>query len=63
MQASKETVREMEQLLTQYSKTIEELEHTGLLRAETAKTYLTHSTNFVRWCKGDFEPGGRNIKK
>ncbi|GAB4273949.1 hypothetical protein [Thermincola ferriacetica] len=62
MQTNKETIKEMERLLEVYTKTIEKLEKDGLLKPSAAKTYLLHSTNFVRWCKGDFEPGAKNMK-
>ena len=34
-----------------------------LLTESTTRTYLLHAYNFVKWCKGDFVPGGRNEGK
>lgn len=53
----------LEEKLKSYEELVHEKEREGLLEKETLKTYLTHSTNFVRWCKGDFEPGERNRNK
>lgn len=53
------TLKEIEKLLDEYVSEVEELEIKGIIQEKTAKTYLLHATNFVRWCKGDFEPGIR----
>jgi hypothetical protein len=52
------TLKEIEKLLSKYEILIGNLEKDGILMKNTAKTYLLHSRNFVRWCKDDFEPGG-----
>lgn len=35
-------------------------EATGPLRPKAAKTSVVHAETFVRWLKGEFEPGARN---
>lgn len=52
-------ITELERLHKEYSNEIEEKKKLGILAPSAADTYLLHSRNFVRWCKGDFEPGGR----
>ena len=63
MLTSYDTMKEMDRLLGEYTKTIEKLEKDGYLKPSAAKTYLLHSTNFVRWCRDDFEPGAKNMRK
>ncbi|MCY9669913.1 hypothetical protein M5X11_34235 [Paenibacillus alginolyticus] len=60
MKASQDFIKQLELLYEQYEKEVTEQLKTGILKEKTAKTYLTHSTNFVRWCRNDFVPGGRN---
>lgn len=43
-----------------YEKEIIQAEKDGYLQKNTVKTYLLHSGNFIKWCKDEFEPGGRN---
>ncbi|OOP73201.1 hypothetical protein [Clostridium beijerinckii] len=31
-----------------------------LIKQNTAKTYSIHSEYFIKWCKDNFEPGGKN---
>ena len=52
----------MDRLLNEYEKVVEEARTNGLVSTKTAKTYIYHPTNFVRWCKGDFDPGLINRK-
>lgn len=56
-------IYELEKKLEEYEKVVEEKMSTGLLVKNTANTYLTHSRNFVRWCKGEFNPGEKNKKQ
>lgn len=60
MRASKEFIRELELLYEAYEKEVTEKLNAGVLKDSTAKTYLTHSSNFVRWCRNDFVPGDKN---
>ena len=46
-------VEELERCYGRYKR---EVEATSL-RDASKRTYLLHSWNFVRWVKGDFEPG------
>ncbi|WP_270620000.1 hypothetical protein [Paenibacillus macerans] len=58
MKVSAELYRKINELLDEYTL---EVKNAGLKEsAET--TYLRHANNFVRWCNGEFTPGG-NLKK
>lgn len=63
MKASQEFMKQLEDLYQDYEKEIQEKSKNGLLAENSLKTYLLHSSNFVRWCRGDFDPGGRNKNK
>lgn len=52
--------RQLAKLLGDYEKEVLEAKKNGLLTESTAKTYLLHASNFVKWCKNDFVPGERN---
>ena len=60
MQSNSETILEIEKLFQQYKQEVLEAEKNGYIQKNTTRTYLLHSGNFVKWCKGQFEPGGRN---
>jgi hypothetical protein len=60
MRASQEIIKQLELLYEAYEQEVTEKLKTGILKDSTANTYLTHSFNFVRWCRNDFEPGDRN---
>ncbi len=60
MKASQEFIKQLELLYEAYEKEVTEKLRSGILKDTTAKTYLTHSSNFVRWCRNDFVPGDRN---
>ena len=62
MKVDKNIITEIERLLEKYEIEIEKKQKAGILLHNTAKTYLLHSTNFVRWCKDEFVPGGRKLK-
>lgn len=62
MKISKELLKELEELHSQYKKEVLNAEENKLLKANTRKTYLLHNDNFIRWIKGEFQPGGRNKK-
>jgi len=57
------TYKEIERLFDEYVKEVESLGEQGVLQEQTIVTYLTHSQNFVRWIRGDFEPGSKNKSK
>ena len=56
----RETMEKIEALYHEYETEVLAAEEKGLLMENTVRTYLLHSRNFVKWCKGQFEPGGRN---
>ena len=62
MKASSDFKKQLEILFEQYEKEVLEKQHDGILEEKTAKTYLLHSNNFVRWCRNDFVPGARKVK-
>jgi hypothetical protein len=54
---------EMERLLNVYADEVEAAMEQGLVSPKTTHTYLYHPHNFVRWCKGEFRPGEKNINQ
>ncbi|MCS5422270.1 MULTISPECIES: hypothetical protein [Psychrilyobacter] len=60
MKVSKGLLKKLEELYSQYEKEVPKTEENEYLKANTRKTYLLHSNNFMRWLKNDFEPGERN---
>jgi hypothetical protein len=52
--------KELKRLFSIYEKEVKEAKSKGLLTESTARTYLLHSGNFLKLCKDDFQPGGRN---
>lgn len=62
MKASQEFIKQLEDLYQIYEKEVREKSKGGLLAENSSKTYLLHSGNFVKWCRGNFNPGGRNQK-
>lgn len=61
MKTSKENMQEIERLFDLYQDEVELLTKKGIIMENTSKTYLLHSYNFVRWCKGEFTPGAKNL--
>lgn len=53
-------LKKLDQLYSKYEIEVNESQTNGYLKASTSRTYLLHSSNFIKWCKGNFEPGGRN---
>lgn len=47
--------RQIEQAFEDYRREVE----ASALAEASQHTYLLHAGNFVRWLKGDFEPGAR----
>jgi len=60
MRANEKFINELEILYMEYEKEVKGALKQAYLKENTAKTYLLHSDNFVKWCKGNFEPGSRN---
>ena len=60
MKTTQEVMREIERLYNEYEKEVYTARKSGQLMENTVKTYLLHSRNFVKWCKGLFVPGARN---
>lgn len=54
---------QLQNSLTEYELEVRQAQKVGLLTENTARTYLLHASNFVKWNKGDFVPGGRNQQK
>jgi hypothetical protein len=63
MKASQDFLKQLEQLFETYEQEVTAKMNSGLLAKNTEQTYLLHSGNFVKWCRGEFIPGGRNEKK
>ena len=59
MRADRKTLIKIEELLEEYEIEVEKTRKSGELKYLSAKTYLYHARNFVRWCKEDFVPGIR----
>ncbi len=55
-QISEAALREIKDALQRYRREV----NRASMSEATKKTYLLHSTNFVRWIEGDFEPGRRS---
>ncbi|MCF4113721.1 MULTISPECIES: hypothetical protein [Dethiosulfovibrio] len=51
---------DIDKKLREYINIVKEKQANGVLAENTAKTYILHSSNFVRWTHGDFHPGERN---
>ena len=60
MKVEPELEKKLESLFQQYEEEVNEAKEKSYLKETTANTYLTHSWNFIKWCKGNFEPGGKN---
>ena len=60
MKSNQEFMKQLDGLYDEYCKEVEDAKKEGALKDSTVRTYLLHSGNFVKWCKGNFEPGGRN---
>lgn len=61
MKTNKDILQEIERLYDLYQEEVETLTKKGIIMENTSKTYLLHSYNFVRWCKGEFTPGAKNM--
>lgn len=53
MKLSAFSMKEVEAALEKYHAVV----HAAKMAKTTEKTYLLHADNFVRWLKGEFEPG------
>ncbi|MFD3271506.1 hypothetical protein ACE3MS_15410 [Paenibacillus dendritiformis] len=54
MKVDNEIQKKLNDLLDQYTQEV----LNSKMEESTKKTYLLHANHFVRWCKGDFIPGG-----
>ena len=59
---SRNALDEIDKALDKYRELCAEHVEDGSLAPNTEKTYLLHSTNFVKWLHGEFDPGSRNRK-
>lgn len=59
MRASQEFINQLEELYQSYAQEVTQKMKIGLLEEKTTKTYLRHSSTFVRWVRNDFVPGVR----
>lgn len=55
MRISLDALREVEDALRNYEREVQSSDMTN----STKSTYVMHSTNFVRWLKGEFVLGAR----
>jgi hypothetical protein len=62
MKASSEFIKQLEELYQTYEQEVLKKSKEGILAPNTVRTYLLHSGNFVKWCRDEFIPGGRNQK-
>ncbi|QGH33148.1 hypothetical protein GI584_03435 [Gracilibacillus salitolerans] len=60
MRVAQDLIKQLEELYETYEQEVKDKSKEGLLTDSTARTYLLHSRNFIKWCKNDFIPGGRN---
>ena len=60
MKVTKEMSATLENLIEKYEEEVISAQRQGYLKDNTSKTYLLHSKNFIKWCNGNFEPGGKN---
>lgn len=63
MKASADVIKRLELLFEVYEKEVSDKLSSGLIAENTAKTYLLHSGNFIKWCRDEFVPGARNLNK
>lgn len=63
MRASQDIMREIDRLYSAYEKEVLLAKEKGFLMDNTVRTYLLHSGNFVKWCRGNFVPGNKNAPK
>jgi DNA polymerase II small subunit/DNA polymerase delta subunit B len=55
MPVSKSTLSEIDSALKEYVRAVLASE----LSASSQAVYIDHASNFVRWLKGEFDPGSR----
>lgn len=60
METDKIILAKIQEVYDRYEKEVEDAEKQGYLKPNTTRTYLLHSGNFVKWCKGEFDPGCKN---
>jgi len=59
MRTTQEVMKEIERLYAKYENEVHLARERGYIKDNTVKTYLLHSCNFVRWCRGQFVPGAK----
>lgn len=57
MKTNAAIILEIEKLFQEYENEVASAQENGYLKPNTTRTYLLHSGNFVKWCRGEFEPG------
>ncbi len=57
---TREALEEVQRALAVYEELLASLEQTRVIKESTRQTYMVHSDNFVRWMRGEFDPGARN---
>ncbi|SEB05305.1 hypothetical protein SAMN05421743_11457 [Thalassobacillus cyri] len=60
MKGDEEFRNQLTCIVNDYEAEVRRAQREGNLTENTAKTYLVHTSNFVKWCNGNFKPGGRN---
>ncbi len=56
---SRQALNEVTEALDQYRELCAARVQDGSLAENTEKTYMLHAANFVRWMRGEFDPGSR----
>ena len=62
MKTDRNTLHEMERLHQLWEAEVTSAQEQGRLTEKTARTYLLHSSNFLRWCKGNLSQAAGNGK-
>jgi len=60
--ANYQIVAELEKLFDLYEYEVERRKEDRCLKPSSAASYLTHTRHFIRWCKGEFVPGGKKLQ-
>jgi hypothetical protein len=63
VKGNQEFIEELERLFSMYESEVNEARIQGVLTESTARTYLFHSRNFVKWFRNDFQPSGKLISE
>lgn len=60
LRVSLQTIQEIDRAFDEYCELLAQRETEGHLKSSARNTYELHSRNFVRWLRGEFDPGARN---